>query len=186
MQSLDLLGLQRDRCIAPTDADVRMMAFNFRKLTNLLNKGKCLPEIAKPEPPLDAVSFLRQLPVWGLCMKELSLLAREWRNSPTTGSTGFASKSFGHVVCSACQLLPALRPANCESDFAISASQAIEQLVITAAAAPVGSVEPISGPAHRYGAGAFRLNHPHQDLVRSIGACPASPPTPWSRAGALF
>jgi hypothetical protein len=26
MQSLDLLGLQRDRCIAPTEADIRMMA----------------------------------------------------------------------------------------------------------------------------------------------------------------
>ena len=79
MQSLDLLGLQRDRRIAPTKADIRMMAFSFREFTNLLNKGKCLPEIAKSEAPLDAVSFLRQLPVWGLCMKELSLLARQWR-----------------------------------------------------------------------------------------------------------
>jgi len=77
MQSLDLLGLQRDRRIAPTEADIRMMAFGFREFTNLLNKGKRLPEIAKPEAPLDAVSFLRQLPVWDLCMKELSLLARE-------------------------------------------------------------------------------------------------------------
>jgi hypothetical protein len=32
-------------------------------------------------------------------MKQLSFLAREWRNSPATGSTGFASKSFGHVAC---------------------------------------------------------------------------------------
>src|SRR5438477_69418 len=31
-----------------------------------------------------------------------------------------------------------------------------------------------------------RLNHPRRDLVRSIGVCPASPPIPWSRAGALF
>ena len=30
MQSLDLLGLQGDRCIAPTEADIRMMAFGFR------------------------------------------------------------------------------------------------------------------------------------------------------------
>jgi len=44
-----------------------------------------------------------QLPVWGLCMKELSLLTREWRNSPATGSTGFAYKHFGHVACLACQ-----------------------------------------------------------------------------------
>ena len=91
MQSLDLLGLQRDRRIAPTEADIRMMAFSFREFTNLLNKGKRLPEITKPEAPLDAMSFLRQLPVRGLCMKELSLLAREWRYSPATGSTGFTS-----------------------------------------------------------------------------------------------
>jgi hypothetical protein len=58
MQSLDFLGLQRDRGIAPTEADIRMMAFSFREFTNLLDKGKRLPEIAKPETPLDAVSFL--------------------------------------------------------------------------------------------------------------------------------
>jgi hypothetical protein len=85
MQSLDLLGLQRDRRIAPTEADIRMMAFGFREFTNLLNKGKRLAEIAKPEAPLDAVSFLRQLPVWGLCVKELSLLAREWGIPPRQG-----------------------------------------------------------------------------------------------------
>src|SRR5450631_2735990 len=97
MQSLDRLGLQRDRRVAPAEVDIRMMAFSFREFANLLNKGKRLPEIAKPEAPLDAVSFLRQLPVRGLCMKELSLLAGEWRYSPATGSTVFASKSFGHV-----------------------------------------------------------------------------------------
>src|SRR4029450_3373167 len=32
MQSLDLLGLQGDRRIAPTKADIRMMAFSFREL----------------------------------------------------------------------------------------------------------------------------------------------------------
>src|SRR5467141_1198806 len=126
MQSLDLLGLQRDRRIAPTEADIRMMAFGLCEFTNLPNKGKRLAEIAKPEAPLDAVSFLRQLPVWGLCVKELSLLAREWGYSPATGNTGFASKSFGHVACPSCQPSPAPRLANCESDVAISANQAIE------------------------------------------------------------
>jgi hypothetical protein len=58
MQPLDLLGLQRDRGITPTEADIRMMAFSFRELTNFLGKGKRLPEIAKPEASLDAVSFL--------------------------------------------------------------------------------------------------------------------------------
>jgi hypothetical protein len=55
---LIFFGLQRDRGITPTEADIRMMAFSFRKFTNLLNKGKGLSEIAKPEAPLDAVSFL--------------------------------------------------------------------------------------------------------------------------------
>jgi hypothetical protein len=95
----DLLGLQRDRRVAPTEADIRMMAFSFREFTNLLNKGKRLAEIAKPKAPLDAVSFIGQLPVRGLRMKELSLLPREWRYSSTTGSTGFAGKSFGHIAC---------------------------------------------------------------------------------------
>ena len=89
-----------------------MMAFSFREFTNLLNKGKRLPEIAKPEAPLDAVSFLQQLPVRGLRMKEFSLLACQWRYSPATGSTGFASKSLGHVACPSCQTSPALRLAN--------------------------------------------------------------------------
>jgi len=59
MQSMDLLGLQRDRHISPAEADIRMMAFGFREFTNLLNEGKRLPKIAKLEAPLDVVSFLR-------------------------------------------------------------------------------------------------------------------------------
>src|ERR1700730_4114141 len=94
---LIFFGLQRDCGIAPTEADIRMMAFSFRKLTNFLDKGKRFSEIAKPEAPLDAVIFLSQLPVWGLCVKELIWLAREGRTSPATGSTGFAYKRFGHI-----------------------------------------------------------------------------------------
>ena len=94
MQSLDLLGLQRDRRIAPTEADIRMMSFSFREFTNLLNKGKRLSKIVKPEAPLDAVSFIHQLPVWGLCMKDLSLLAREWRYSPRDREYRFCLKEL--------------------------------------------------------------------------------------------
>src|SRR5271165_1215222 len=112
MQSLDLLGLQRDSRIAPPEADIRMMAFGFRELANLLNKGQRLPEIAKPEAPLDAVSFFHQVPVRRLRLKELGLFAREWRDSPATGSAGFACKSFGHCACSLCLPSPAPRPAS--------------------------------------------------------------------------
>src|SRR5215211_8902297 len=33
---------------------------------------------------------------------------------------------------------------------------------------------------------AHRLNHPSQNLAKNIGVCPPSPPTPSSRAVALF
>ena len=59
MQSLDLLGLQRDCGIAPAEADIRMMAFGLREFTNFLNKSECLPEIDKSEAPLDPVSLLQ-------------------------------------------------------------------------------------------------------------------------------
>jgi hypothetical protein len=35
-----------------------MMAFSFREFTNFLHKSERLPEIAKPETPLNVVSFL--------------------------------------------------------------------------------------------------------------------------------
>jgi hypothetical protein len=58
MESFDFLGLQRDYGTAPTEADIRMMAFSFSEFTNFLDKGERLTEIAKPEASLDAVSFL--------------------------------------------------------------------------------------------------------------------------------
>jgi hypothetical protein len=110
-----------------------MMAFSFRKFTNLLNKGKRLPEIVKPEAPLDEVSFLRQLPVWGLCVKELGLLACEWRYSSATGSTGFGSKNFGHVAFA--------------SRVNRAAATPLKGLTSRPLLRPVGSIGPISGPA---------------------------------------
>jgi hypothetical protein len=86
-----------------------MMTFGFREFANLLNKGKSLPEIAKPEAPLDAVRFLRQLPIGGLFVQDLGLLARKWRYSPATRGASFGYKSFGHVVCSSYQPSPGLK-----------------------------------------------------------------------------
>ena len=52
---------------------------------------------------------------------------RAARGTATPSRTGFARKSFGHVTFSSCQPSPALKLANCESDVAIPASQAIEE-----------------------------------------------------------
>jgi hypothetical protein len=62
-------------------------------IREIWKEGKRLAEIARPEAPLDAVSFLRQLAVWGRRVEELSLLAREWRYSPATGGTGLPARA---------------------------------------------------------------------------------------------
>ena len=41
VQSLYFLRLQADRCIAPAEADVRMMPFGLSEFTDLLDKGPC-------------------------------------------------------------------------------------------------------------------------------------------------
>jgi hypothetical protein len=66
MQSLNLLGLQRDSRLAPAKTDIGMMAFGFCEFTYLLDKAKCLSEILEPEVPLDPMSIVHQLPIWGL------------------------------------------------------------------------------------------------------------------------
>ena len=119
----------------------------FRELANLLDKGQRLPEITKPESPLDAVSFRRQSPVRRLWLKELGFFASERRYSPATGSAGLADKSFGHVACSSNQPSRAPRPANCQSDIVSSRAKPLDGPVITAAAAPGWISWPIPDPA---------------------------------------
>jgi hypothetical protein len=45
--------------MAPTEANIRMMAFSFREFTNFLYESKRFTEIVKPEAPLDVVRFLQ-------------------------------------------------------------------------------------------------------------------------------
>ena len=58
------------------------------RTVNKMMKFSVPPGYRRKKPPakpkLDP--FIRQLPVWGGCMKELSLLAREWRYSPAAAS----------------------------------------------------------------------------------------------------
>ena len=66
MQSLYFLRLQADRCIAPAEADVRMMAFRLSEFTDLLDKGPCFAKFAEPEGPLDTMCVVAEFPVRGL------------------------------------------------------------------------------------------------------------------------
>jgi len=45
VQALDLLGLQRNSCISPAEADVGVVAFFFCQIANTLDESKCLSEV---------------------------------------------------------------------------------------------------------------------------------------------
>jgi hypothetical protein len=47
-----LLGAQRHRRIAPAETYVRVMAFGFCNLSDLLHKRQGFPEVSKPESSL--------------------------------------------------------------------------------------------------------------------------------------
>jgi hypothetical protein len=107
-----------------------MMAFSFREFTNFLDEGERLPEIAKPEAPLNVASLFWQLPIRGLCMKALNLLARKRGNSSATGSTGFVYKLCGHIAFLSWPPSPAVTLAN---RAAMSAAKPTRRLTVTAA-----------------------------------------------------
>ena len=100
VQSFDLLGAQGNRHITPAEADVGVMAFGFGELTDLLNKGERVPEIAASKAPLDAVGIVTQLPIGSLCLEALGFITRERRDAAATRRTCFLGKSVGHVLVS--------------------------------------------------------------------------------------
>jgi hypothetical protein len=67
VQSLDLLGTQRDGRVTPAEADVGVMAFGLGELTDFLNKGERFAEIAESKRALDAMGIVSQLPIGSLC-----------------------------------------------------------------------------------------------------------------------
>jgi len=97
VQSLYFLRLQVDRCIAPAEADVRMMAFGLSEFTDLLDKGHCFAKVAEPEGPLDTMSVVAEFPVRGLRTEAFGFLMSEWWDATTAGRACFLGKSFGHL-----------------------------------------------------------------------------------------
>ncbi|SIT56894.1 conserved hypothetical protein [Mesorhizobium prunaredense] len=100
VQSFDLLGAQGNRHITPAEADVGVMALGFGELTDLLNKGERVPEIAASKAPLDAVGIVTQLPIRSLSLEALGFITRERRDAAATRRTCFLGKSVGHVLVS--------------------------------------------------------------------------------------
>src|SRR5207253_7687355 len=89
VQSLDLLGAERDGRVTPAEADIGVMAFGLGKLADALHEGERLPEIAESKRALDAVGVIAQLPIRSLLLETQRFVARKRRNTVAARRTGF-------------------------------------------------------------------------------------------------
>jgi len=97
VQPFDLLRPQRNRHVPPSEGDIGVVTFAFGELTNLLHEAQCFAEIPELEGPLDPLGIVAQLPLRDLLMKAFSLLGRERRETPLTGSARFPNKCVSHT-----------------------------------------------------------------------------------------
>ena len=98
VQSFYLLGAQGNRHITPAEADVGVMAFGLGKLTDFLNKGERISEIAESKGPLDAVGIVTQLPIGSLRLKALGFITRERWDATATRRACLLGERLGNVL----------------------------------------------------------------------------------------
>src|SRR5262245_47268546 len=98
VQSLDLLGGERDGRVTPAEADIGVMAFGLGELPDPLHEAECLAEIAESKRALDAARVVAQFPIRRLLLQTHRFIARQRRNAAATGRTGFFREGFGHGV----------------------------------------------------------------------------------------
>src|SRR5258708_6719023 len=98
VEDLDLLRAQREGRVAPAEADVRMVTLRLRKIAHMLHEAQRLAEVPEAEGALDAVSIVDKLPIQGLRVEALRLVARERRNAAAAGRAGLLGKIGGHEI----------------------------------------------------------------------------------------
>src|SRR5262249_16559596 len=66
VQSLDLLGGERDGRVTPAEADIGVMAFGFGELPDPMHEAECLAEITESKRAFDAAGPAAPIPLPGL------------------------------------------------------------------------------------------------------------------------
>ena len=146
-----------------------MMAFSFSEFTNLLNKRSASRKLRnrKLRSMRRASSDSCQS---GACARKSSACSRVSGGIPPRQGVQALLARVSVVLLVLMSSVARTKVANCEIHVAISASQAIAE--------PVNDSRYAVRQQWTVSAGAVRLNHPRRDLARSIGVCPAFPPTP--------
>src|SRR5271169_944857 len=74
VQSLDLLGVQRDPRVTPAETDVGMVSFGFGECACALDKSEGFGEVLEPIGSLDPLGFIEKRPAGRLRMIGCGLL----------------------------------------------------------------------------------------------------------------
>jgi hypothetical protein len=98
LQSLDLLGAQRDGRVTPAETDIRVVPFGFSQVADVVNKVERVPKIAQTEGSFDAVAVIAQFPIRSLRLETLRFCLRERRNASAARGALPLGEHFGHVL----------------------------------------------------------------------------------------
>src|SRR5215472_12299724 len=98
VQSLDLLGAQRDGRITPAEADIGVVSFGFSQVADVAHKVERFPKIAQTEGSFDAVAVIAQFPIRSLRLETLRFCLRERRNASATRGALLLGERLGHVL----------------------------------------------------------------------------------------
>ena len=97
MQSINLLGLQRYRGLAPAKSNIRVVTFGLSELTDPFDESERLAKVAELKVPIDSVSVVEQFPAGRLGQESLRLCARERWHSALARRARLAHKFGRHI-----------------------------------------------------------------------------------------
>ena len=98
VQSLDLLGAQRNARVTPAETDVGVVPFGFSQVADVANKAERFPKIAEAEGSFDTVAVIAQFPIRRLRLKPLRFRMCKWRNTTATRSAFLLGESLDHIL----------------------------------------------------------------------------------------
>jgi hypothetical protein len=89
MQAIDLMGLKLHFAVAPTDADVRMMALGLAQFADFLGVTQRIHEVFELEGSFDFLRFVSKLPVRNLLQEFFGFHGGEGRYTALARGTLF-------------------------------------------------------------------------------------------------
>ena len=96
VQSLDLLGAQRNARVTPAETDVGVVPFGFSQVADVANKAERFPKIAEAEGSFDTVAIIVQFPIRSLRPKMLRFCQRERRKVSASRGAFLLGERLGH------------------------------------------------------------------------------------------